>query len=49
MAKKGGVPNDEATRFKPGAEQVEIARQGGIASGESKRKKKLFKEEIERQ
>ena len=33
------VPNSEATQFKAGAKQVEIARKGGIASGESKRKK----------
>ena len=31
------VPNNELTRFKTGAEQVEIARKGGIASGEAKR------------
>jgi hypothetical protein len=36
------VPNNELTRFKTGAEQVEIARKGGIASGEAKRKKKTF-------
>lgn len=33
------VPNNEATRFKAGAKQVEIARQGGIASGKAKREK----------
>ena len=33
------VPNSEATQFKTGAKQVEIARKGGIASGEAKRKK----------
>ena len=33
------VPNCEATQFKTGEKQVEIARKGGIASGEAKRKK----------
>ena len=33
------VPNSEATQFKAGEKQVEIARKGGIASGEAKRKK----------
>ncbi len=33
------VPNSEATRFKAGEKQVEIARKGGIASGEAKRRK----------
>lgn len=33
------VPNNEATRFKTGEKQVEIARQGGIASGKAKREK----------
>lgn len=34
----------KATRFKAGEKQAEIARKGGIASGEAKRKKKLLKE-----
>ena len=34
----------KATRFKTGEEQVEIARKGGKASGEAKRKKKLLKD-----
>ena len=35
------VPNNEATRFKTGEEQVEIARKGGIASGIAQRRKKI--------
>ena len=42
------VPNSEATQFKTGKEQVEIARKGGIASGEARREKRLFKEAIEK-
>ena len=38
------VPNSEATQFKTGEKQVEIARIAGIASGEAKRKKKALKE-----
>ena len=34
------VPNNEATRFKTGVEQVEIARKGGIASGKARNYKK---------
>ena len=34
------VPNNEATQFKTGAEQVEIARKGGIASGKARNYKK---------
>lgn len=36
------VPNNELTRFQTGEEQVETARKGGIASGESRRKKRTF-------
>lgn len=43
-ARKKGVPNSEATQFKTGAKQVEIARQGGIASGVAKREKKIITE-----
>ena len=42
------VPNSEATQFRTGKEQVETARQGGIASGIARREKKLFKEAIEK-
>ena len=37
----------EKTRFKTGSEQVEIARLGGVASGEAKRKRKTIREELE--
>ena len=40
------VPNNEGTRFKAGEKQVEVARKGGIASGESKRARKTLKEEL---
>ena len=40
------VPNNEDTQFKTGAEQVEIARKGGIASGKAKQQKKLIKDNI---
>lgn len=33
-------PNAEATQFRAGAKQVEIARRGGLASGRAKREKK---------
>ena len=33
-------PNAEATEFRTGEQQVEIARQGGIASGVARREKK---------
>lgn len=33
-------PNADATQFKSGAKQVEIARRGGLASGRAKREKK---------
>ena len=41
------VPNSEATQFKAGEKQVEIARMGGIASGEAKREKKRLRKELE--
>lgn len=34
------VPNSEATQFRAGEEQVEIARKGGIASGKARNYKK---------
>lgn len=40
------LKNTEATQFKTGSKQVEIARQGGIASGKAKREKKLVKEAL---
>lgn len=41
------VPNNEATQFQAGAEQVEIARKGGIASGKARREKATFKKTLE--
>ena len=41
------VPNNEATQFQAGAEQVEIARMGGIASGEARREKARLRRELE--
>ena len=35
------------TQFKTGREQSEIARQGGIASGEAKRRRKTLREQME--
>lgn len=35
------VPNNEATQFKAGDKQVEIAKKGGIASGVAKRRKSI--------
>ena len=35
-------PNAEETQFRTGEEQVEIARQGGIASGQARREKKTI-------
>lgn len=41
------VPNGEATQFRAGEEQVEIARKGGIASGEARRQKATFRKTLE--
>lgn len=41
------VPNNESTQFRAGAEQVEIARQGGIASGEARRQKATMKKVLQ--
>lgn len=41
------VPNSEATQFRTGEEQVEIARKGGIASGEARRQKATFRKTLE--
>ena len=41
------VPNNEATQFQTGKEQVEIARKGGIASGEARREKATMKKTLE--
>ena len=39
MANANNLKNGEATQFRTGEEQVEIARQGGIASGKARREK----------
>jgi hypothetical protein len=41
------VPNSEATQFQTGKKQVEIARKGGIASGEARREKATMKKTLE--
>jgi hypothetical protein len=41
------IPNSEATQFQTGKEQVEIARKGGIASGEARREKATMKKTLE--
>ena len=48
MANNGNLKKgNPETQFKAGREQVEIARKGGIASGESKRRKREAKEIME--
>lgn len=39
MSNANNLKNGEATQFRAGKEQVEIARQGGIASGKARREK----------
>ena len=39
MANANNLKNGEATQFRTGEQQVEIARQGGIASGKARREK----------
>ena len=46
MAKKR-PPNAEATEFRAGEQQVEIARQGGVASGIARREKKSLREAMQ--
>lgn len=41
------VPNNEATQFQAGEEQVEIARKGGIASGEARRENAMMRKTLE--
>ena len=41
------VPNNEATQFKTGEQQVETARKGGIASGVAKREKASLRKSLE--
>ena len=40
-------PNAEATQFRAGEQQVEIARQGGVASGIARREKKSLREAMQ--
>ena len=40
-------PNAEATEFRAGEQQVEIARQGGIASGKARKAKKSLREAMQ--
>ena len=42
------VPNNEATQFKAGEEQVAIARKGGIASGEARRENAMMRKTLEK-
>ena len=46
MSKKR-PPNAEATEFRAGEQQVEIARQGGIASGKARKAKKSLREAMQ--
>ena len=46
MSKKR-PPNAEATEFRAGEQQVEIARQGGVASGIARREKKSLREAMQ--
>lgn len=41
------VANNEATQFRTGEKQVEIARKGGIASGEARREKATMRKTLE--
>ena len=42
MSNANNLKNGEATQFRTGEEQVEIARQGGIASGKARREKQTI-------
>ena len=42
------VPNNEATQFQAGEEQVAIARKGGIASGEARRENAMMRKTLEK-
>ena len=42
MSNANNLKNGEATQFRTGEKQVEIARQGGIASGKARREKKTI-------
>ena len=47
MANEQNLINGKATQFKAGEQQAEIARKGGKASAESKRRKKEMRERLE--
>ena len=42
MSNANNLKNSKSTQFRTGEEQVEIARQGGIASGKARREKKTI-------
>ena len=46
MANEENLKKGVATQFRTGEEQVRIAKQGGIKSGEARREKKLIKDRI---
>ncbi len=47
MANEKNLEKGKATRFRAGEEQAEVARQGGIASGVARRRKRALKEAAE--
>lgn len=47
MANEENLKKGEPYRFRTGEQQVEIARKGGIASGEARRRKKTMREAAE--
>ncbi len=47
MAYEDLIENGKATRFQTGEKQAEIASRGGIASGESRRRKRTLKQAAE--
>ncbi len=47
MAYEELIENGKATRFQTGEQQAEIASQGGIASGESRRRKRTVKQAMD--
>lgn len=53
MANSNNLKNCEATQFRTGEEQVKIARQGGIASGQARREQrtiqKIFADYLDRE
>lgn len=47
MANEKNLEKGRATQFRAGEEQAEVARQGGIASGVARRRKRALKEAAE--